>query len=157
MASVTIPSTITIGGIAYKVTAIAPNAFRNCKRLQKVTIGGNIRTIGKSAFSGCSKLRTVVFGKNVTVIGDQAFYKCTALTKIVIPSKVVKIGKKAFFACKKLKDITIKTKKLTRKRIGISAFKGISVKAVVKTPKGKVRVYKKLLQTKGLSKKARVK
>lgn len=155
--SVTIPSTITIGGITYKVTAIAPNAFKNCKRLQKVTIGGNIQTIGKAAFSGCSKLKTVNLGNNVTTIDNQAFYKCTALTKVIIPAKVAKIGKKAFCGCKKLKNITIKTKKLTSKRVGASAFKGIQDKATVKAPKGKAKAYKKLLQAKGLSKKAQIK
>lgn len=155
--TVIVPSTISSNGITYKVTAIAPYAFKNCKWLKKVTIGNNIRIIGKGAFIGCGKLKTVNFGKNVTTIGDQAFYKCTALTKVIIPSKVVKIGKKAFFGCKKLKYITIKTRKLTSKRVGISAFKGTSVKAFVKAPKGKAKTYKKLLQARGLNKKARVK
>lgn len=155
--SVAVPSTITVKGVPYKVTAIAPNAFKDCKKLKKVTIGDNILTIGTSAFSGCSKLKQLRFGKNVTIIGNKAFYKCTALTKIIIPAKVIKIGKKAFYGCKKLSSITIKTTKLTKKRVGASAFKGTAAKAKVKTPKGKTKAYKKLLQSKGLSKKATVK
>lgn len=139
-----------------KVTTIAPNAFKNCKKLKNVTIGNNILVIGKGAFSGCSKLKSVSLGKNVTTIADKAFYKDTSITKIIIPAKVVKIGKQAFYGCKKIKSITIKTTKLTGKRVGASAFKETHSRVRVKTPQGKVKTYKKLLQTKGLSKKATV-
>lgn len=155
--SVKIPSTITIKGVTYKIIAIAPNAFKDCKKLRKVTMGDNILTIGTSAFNGCSKLKSVKFGKNVTTIGDKTFYKCTALAKVIIPARVEKIGKKAFYRCKKLSSITIKTTKLTNKRVGASAFKRTAVKIRVKTPKGKVKTYQKLLRSKGLSKKAKVK
>ena len=37
------------------------------------------------------------------------------------------------------------------------SFKGITKKTVVKVPKGKVKAYKKLLQSKGLDKKVKVK
>ena len=137
--SITIPATVVINGVTYKVTKIADNAF-----------------------SGCRKLKNVTIGENVTTIGDKAFYKCTSLVKITIPSKVKKIGKSAFQNCKKLKNITIKTKKLTAKRVGKNAFKGVGSKyykkVVVKVPGKKyVGKYKKMLQRRGLSKKAKVK
>ena len=137
--SITIPATVVLNGVTYKVTKIADNAF-----------------------SGCSKLKNVTIGKNVTIIGDKAFYKCTSLVKITIPSKVKKIGKSAFQNCKKLKNITVKTKKLTAKRVGKNAFKGVGSKyykkVVVKVPGKKyVGKYKKMLQRRGLTKKAKVK
>lgn len=155
--SVSISNTVTINGITYKVTAIAPNAFKNCKKLTKVTIPSNITIIGKAAFSGCSKLKTVSIGRNVTTIGVKAFYKCTALTKITIPSKVTVIGSQAFYKCKSLKSITIKTTRLTSKNVGSRAFKGIYSKAAIKVPKSKVTVYKKLLKAKGISSQAEIK
>jgi len=130
---VTVPATVEIDGITYKVT-----------------------TIAKSAFSGCSKLKTITIGKNVTTIGDKAFYNCKALTKITIPSKVTKIGKAAFYGCKKLKNITIKTTKLKSSTVGKNAFKGTPKSAVVKVPEKSVKAYKKFLYKKGLYKKAKI-
>ncbi len=132
--SVTIPATVKINGITYKVTSIAKNAFKNNNKLTKVTIG-----------------------KNITTIGDREFYKCTSLKKITIPSKISKIGKQAFYGCKKLKSITIKTTKLTSKNVGKQAFKGIYAKATIKVPKSKLKAYKKLLKSKGVGSKAKIK
>lgn len=155
--TVIIPETITIDGVTYKVTKIADNAFKNNKTITKVVIGNNITAIGNSAFYGASKLKSVTIGANVTSIGDKAFYKCTALTKIVIPAKVNKIGKMAFYGCKNLKNITIKTKKLTTKKVGSKAFKGIHKKAVIKVPKSKLKAYKTMLKKRGIGKSVKVK
>ena len=178
--TVTIPATVKINGVTYKVTKIADNAFKNNKTVTKVTVGSNIKTIGKNAFYKCTKLKTVKIGKNVTSIGsnafygcskltsvtvgsnvttisEKAFYKCTSLTKITIPSKVKKIGKQTFYGCKKLKTITIKTTKLTRSKVGSKAFKGIYSKATIKVPKSKLTSYKKILKAKGVSSKAKIK
>lgn len=155
--SVTIPATVTINNESYKVTSIAKSAFANCKKLKKVVIGSNVKTIGASAFSGCTKLTTVTIGKNVTTIGNKAFYKCTTLAKITIPSKVSSIGKQTFYGDKKLKSITIKTTKLTSKKVGSKAFKGIYSKATIKVPKSKLSSYKKILKAKGVGSKAKIK
>ncbi|MBU5429423.1 leucine-rich repeat protein [Kineothrix sp. MSJ-39] len=90
-ASVTIPATVTINNVTYKVTSIAANAFKNNKKLKKVVIGKNITKIGKKAFYGCSKL------KNITV-------KTTKLTKKNVGSQAFKgIHKKAAFKVPKKK------------------------------------------------------
>ena len=143
---ITVPATITVGGITYKVESVASDAFKNCRKLTSVKISAGVQKIGKNAFSGCSKLSSVTIGKDVTEIGDGAFANCKALKKITIPAAVTKIGKKAFNKCKKLKTVTIKTKKL--KTVGSSAFKGIAKKAVIKLPKAKKAAYKKLLKKK---------
>lgn len=155
--SLTVPATVTIDGVIYRVTSIGANAFKNNTKLLKVKIGENVTTIGAGAFYGCSKLKSITLGKNVTSIGNKAFYKCTRLTKITIPSKVKKIGKQAFYNCRKLKNITIKTSKLTSGRVGSKAFKGIHSKAVIKVPKKKLKSYRKLLKARGIGKKVKVK
>lgn len=155
--TVTIPATVTVNGVTYKVTSISTNAFANNKTITKVIIGKNVNSIGKNAFKNCTKLKTVTIGSNVTTIGTTAFYKCTALTKIIIPAKVSKIGKQAFYGCKKLKTITIKTKKLTTKKVGSKAFKGIYAKATIKVPSSKLSSYKKILKARGVSSKAKIK
>ncbi len=128
-ATVTIPDTITIDGITYKVTSIAKDAFKNDKKLTKVTVGKNVETIGASAFSGCKKLKTVKLGKNLVTIGDKAFSGCTALKKITIPSKVTKLGKQAFYKCSKLETVTMG---LGLQEIGDSAFyKCVKLKKII--------------------------
>jgi M6 family metalloprotease-like protein len=180
VADVKIPDTVIIDGISYRVTEISDRAFMNNKKLTTITIGKNVTSIGTSAFQGCTSLKKVKKGANVKKIGDKAFYgykkltsmnmgskittigknafyKCTALKKITIPGNVKKIGTKAFYGCKNLKTITIKSKKLTSKNVGSKSFKGIHSKATIKVPKSKVNSYKKMLKSKGVGSKAKIK
>lgn len=155
--TVKIPADVKLNGKTYQVTSIGANAFANNKQIKKVEIAGTIKTVGKGAFSGCSKLAAVSGGAGLVSIGDQAFFKCVSLKKFTIGKNVVKIGKKAFGGCKKLKAITIKAIKLTKKNIGKGAFSGTPSNAKVSVPKKKVKAYKKLLQSKGIHKKAKIK
>ena len=50
--TVSIPATVKIRGKKYKVTQIAEGAFKNNKKVTKVTIGSNVSKISKNAFSG---------------------------------------------------------------------------------------------------------
>lgn len=129
-----IPATITVNDITYKVTAIADNAF-----------------------NGCKKLKSVAIGKNIFKIGNKALYKCTSLQKLTIPASVSIIGKQAFCGCNKLKSIMIKSKNLTSKSVGASAFKDIHKKAAITVPKKQKKAYKKWLQTKGIAKSVKIK
>ena len=151
ISNISIPSTVEIDGISYKVTSIAADAFKNNKKLKKIKIGSNVTIIGKNSFSGCSKLETLTIGNNLVSIGDNAFYNCTSLKTVTIPAKVKKIGKQAFYGCKNLKTIKIKTKKLTSKNVGKKAFAKIHPKATAKAPSSCLKFYKKLLQKKGLN------
>ena len=132
--NVKIPASVRYDGVTYKVTSVADKAFRNNKKVTNITVGTNVKSIGRSAFEKCTKLKMVTVGKNVT-----------------------KIGKNAFGGCKNLKTLTIKSAKLTKKGLASGSFKRITKKTVVKVPKGKVKAYKKLLQSKGLDKKVKVK
>lgn len=131
---IVIPTTVTINGTTYNVTAISDNAFSDCKKLKSVTIG-----------------------KYVTTIGNKAFFKCTSLKKITILVSVVKIGQKAFYGCKKLNSIIIKTQKLKSKSVGSQAFKGIHKKATIKVPRKQRKAYQKWLRKKGITKTVKVK
>ena len=155
--SIVIPATVTINGVTYKVIQVAPNAFKDNKKVRKVTIGKNTTVIGAKAFYGCTNLTKVTIGKNVTNIGTMAFYSCKNLKSITIPAKVKKINKKAFYGCKNLKSITIKTKLLTAKSVGKNAFSGIFSQSTIKVPKSKFTSYKKILKAGGISSKAKIK
>ena len=133
--SVTIPGTVTVNGITYKVTKIAANAFKNCKKLKSVKINGNITAIGKSAFQNCTVLKSVAIPKNVTSIGASAFAGCKSLTKVTIKSSNLKtIGKNAF------------------SKAGSKNYK----KLTVKVPKKQLKSYAKKLGKAKLSTKAKV-
>ena len=134
-ATVTIPATVKINGVTYKITAISANAFKNNKKITKVRIGKNVTTIGTNAFNGCRNLKTVTIGSKVATIGNGAFAKCSALTKITLPASVKKVGKNAFLNCVKLKTVT-GGKGLTT--IGVGAFSGCKVLAKI-TLYGKVK------------------
>ncbi len=142
--------------IGNKVKTIAVNAFAGCSKLKKVVLGDAVEVISDNAFANCGKLQTVTMKKKVTQIGARAFYKCKSLKKIVIPASVKKIGKQAFYQCKNLRSITIKTTKLTKKRVGSNAFKGIHAKAKIKVPKKKRALYKKVLRSRGVGKKTKI-
>lgn len=157
LTTITIPGTIVINGRIYKVTSIRKNAFKNNKCLRKVVIGGNVTVIGDNAFYGCRKLKQITISPKITKIGRNAFANCKSLTKISIPASVTSIGTKAFYNCTKLRTIAVKTKKLTNKSVGKSAFKGIAKKAKITVPKSKLKAYKKLLKKKGVSSKAVIK
>ena len=100
-ASVTIPDTVTIDKVTYKVTSIAANAFKNNKKLKKVVIGKNVTKIGKKAFYGCSKLKkitvktTKLTKKNV---GRQAFKGIHKKATFKVPKKKISSYRKVFRA-----------------------------------------------------------
>ena len=132
--SISVPATIKVDGVSYKVVKVADKAFAGCKKLTKVTIG-----------------------KNVTAIGANSFKNCAALTKLTIPAKVTKIGANTFAGCKKLKNLTIKNTKLKAKNLNKKAFSGLTKKTTIKVAKAKVKSYKKMFKKKGLSTKVAVK
>lgn len=146
--TITIPATVTVDGVKYKVTSIASKALQNNTKVTKVTIGKNVKTIGNKAFYGCKSLKTVTMGASVQTIGTQAFQNCTKLTKITVPAKVKTIGKQAFYGCKSLKTVTVKSTKLTS--VGSKAFKNCNKKLTVKVTKAKYAKYKKALTKAGV-------
>ena len=74
--TLTIPTTVKIGGKSFRVTAIGTSAMSGAKKLTTVKIGANIMTVGAKAFCGCSKLSNVtIFSTKLTTAktGANAF------------------------------------------------------------------------------------
>ncbi len=93
--TITIPDTVTIDGITYKVTAISKNAFKNSKKLKKVIIGKNVTKIEANAFNGCKNLKTItVKSTKLKSVGKNAFKGIHAKAKIKVPSSKLKKYKK---------------------------------------------------------------
>lgn len=131
--SAKVPNTIKISGKTYKVTTIASAAFKGNKKLKKITIGKNVKSIGAKAFYGDKKLAS-----------------------LKINSKVLnKIGGYAFSGCKKLKTFTLKSKKLKKKSVKKS-LKGSSIKSI-KTTSSLRKKYKKYFTKKNAGKSVTIK
>lgn len=120
---VNLPDTVTLDGKEYKLTAIAPNAFKNNKKIKVVRLGKNIKSIGDNAFAGCTNLRSITIASNVT-----------------------SIGKNAFKGDKKLSEIIVESKKLVSKKVAKGAFSGIAKKVTIQVPTKKLKSYKKIFK-----------
>ena len=124
---ITIPTTLD----KYTVTGIGKWAFDRCG-LHTLTIEGPIESMGLAAFYECTKLETISFGENIKTIGEQAFQGCSSLTKVTIPDSVTSIGGEAFYECTKLETISFGENIET---IGRWAFTGCSALTNVTIPK----------------------
>lgn len=83
---VSIPSSITINGTSYKVVKIGNNAFKNSKKLTKITVSKNVTSIGKNAFSGCKKLKNITIkSTKLKSIGKNAFKGISKKSTIKVP------------------------------------------------------------------------
>ncbi len=134
--TVKIPDTVKVNGVTYKVTSIKKKAFAKNKKLTKLTIGNNIKTIGDEAFSTCSKLKSVTFGKSVKKIGKKAFFKCKKLkTAKFLGSGAVSVGKQAFKGTPKKMKVNVKKMKKKNYKKTTKALKKGGMKSPKFTPK----------------------
>ena len=115
---------ITIPASAFN---IGDHAFMNCYRLKSIKMTDSNYSqdyhysIGDNAFDGCSSLSSINIPSSVTSIGDYAFYDCDYLTSINIPSSVTSIRPGTFWYCRSLTSINIPSSVTS---IGYHAFIG---------------------------------
>ena len=110
--SASVPTTVKISGKSYKVTEISANAFKNKKKLKKVTIGKNVQKIGNNAFSGCKSLKNItIMGKRLKKVGTNAIKGINKKAVIKVPKTKVKAYKKLFTKKTGYKKNTMKIKK----------------------------------------------
>ena len=93
--TVTIPNTIKVDGISYKVAEIGANAFKNNKKVKKVTIGANVVKIANKAFNKCPSLRNVII-KTTLLTKKTASKKCFSKVHKKMAIKVPKKVKKSY-------------------------------------------------------------
>ena len=111
--TLTVPDTVTVSGKNYKVTEIKANAFKNNKKLKKVTLGKNIEKIGKNAFSGCKNLKNVnIKTTKLTkkTVGANAFKGIHDKAKVKVPKSKLKDYKTIL----KARGIKGKNQKITK-------------------------------------------
>ena len=97
--TVTIPNTITADGISYKVAEVGSNAFKNNKKVKKVTIGANVVKMANKAFNKCPRLRNVIIKTTLLTkktASKKCFIKVHKKMVIKVPKKVKKSYAKIF-------------------------------------------------------------
>ncbi len=91
---VTIQAEVKLDGKKYKVTQIAPGAFRGNTKLKKVIIGKNVQKIGKKAFYGCSNLKKITIKTTklkTGTVGANAFKGLHEKAKAMVPAGKAKV------------------------------------------------------------------
>lgn len=79
---VTIKASVTWRSRKFQVTQIGNKAFKDYKKLQKVTIGRNVSVIGKKAFAGCKSLKLVILTDPKQKLPKNAFVGCPRKPKV---------------------------------------------------------------------------
>ena len=95
MSNVKIPDKVTLAGKSYKVTTVASEAFKNCKKLKSVVIGKGVTAIGAKAFFGCKSLKKITIkSTQLRKVGKKAFKRIHAKAVIKVPKAKLKAYKK---------------------------------------------------------------
>ena len=97
-------------GKTYSVVSIHAKAFSGLKKVKKITIGKNVKTIEKMAFYNCKKLKTVqINATNLKRIDKKAFGKVNGKCLIRVKAKKLSKYKKLLSKGGLNKTIKIKT------------------------------------------------
>ena len=111
--SITIQSTVVVNKETCTVTEIDADAFKNYKKLKKVTIGSNVTKVGKAAFSGCKNLKNIkVQSKVLKTFGKKALKGTNAKLTVKIQKKMssAKLRNKLIKQIKKAGNKKVKVK-----------------------------------------------
>lgn len=101
------------------ITTIDRAAFKDCNKLEEITIPNSVSAIKAFAFSNCSSLSAIKLPEGLKKICEGTFKRCVNLSEIVIPNKVISIGNQAFARCENLRTIRLPD---TIETIGSRAF-----------------------------------
>lgn len=109
LTSVSIPATVSYGGVKYRVTAIGAKAFQKYTKLKSASIGANVKTIGEGAFESCTALTKLIGCAGVETIGKKAFCWDKVLKSVPKLSRCKTVGAYAFYRCYKLTTLSTGT------------------------------------------------
>lgn len=96
--SISIPSGIKV---------IGNSAFKNCDKLEKIELGGEVEILKREAFRGCKSLKEVHLPKNVRKIGESVFRDCISMTSLTVECAEMELGERAFENCATLENIEL--------------------------------------------------
>ncbi len=108
--------------------AVPPEYFSGLSTVTRISVVGDVASVGASAFKGCASLKSVrmsfvgdklpselLYGcssltelpsfSSVKTVGTSAFYGCSLIRKVSLPSGVTFVGESAFEGCAELENI----------------------------------------------------
>ena len=97
-------SEFTIGDKVKRIPACLGYLFLS---LKKVTIPGNVTSIGYRAFRNCTELEKVTIGGDVSPISDKMFPQYAVRADDDAPNAVMNIGDEAFAFCPAISEMTV--------------------------------------------------
>ena len=155
---IVIPESVEYQGREFQVVGISHDAFRDSKRIKKLTIPKSIKSIGEDAFKGCTSLGYLSIDNSietvkadfsglsldsVTFTGEGTFIpnwlkKNNNLRKVTFECpKVETVGDSAFYNCTQLTTIELPH---TIKQTGASSFEGCEKLTGFKLPQALCRI-----------------
>lgn len=87
---------------------IGDYAVFNNKRINRIKLPSDVKTIGVKAFYGCENLSMILASNhNIQVIEDRAFMNCKSLTRIQFIENLKYLGRSVFAGMEKLESIIL--------------------------------------------------
>ena len=116
------PRHLDVSGVS--ISRLFDEAFKDCTRLESVTIQANNwesgKNIGENLFENTPALRSVVFADGVLTVPESMFKNHKGIQFVELPETITSIGANAFSGCTNLQKIEIPDSCVA---IGLNAFK----------------------------------
>ena len=84
----TVPARISVDGVKYTVTAVAPNAFTKWSGVETIILPNTVKSIKANAFTGCKSLKKIVLKNKTAVKVAKNSFKGLNTKKMTIKVKV---------------------------------------------------------------------
>ena len=118
--TITLESSVKLGGKKRTIRSIHSEAFRNMKQANvNLILPNSIEKIGNYAFYDATGLLSIRMNEGLTELGERVFLGCTNLQSVTIPTTLTGIPSTTFAYCESLINIDIPS---SVKVIGDNAF-----------------------------------
>ena len=136
--TVSIPSSVTSGGVQYTVTSIGRFAFRANPNLTAVNIPNSVTTLEYASFYQCTGLTSMSIPSSVTLLEQFVFRNCSSLTQVTFANPNTEIWAQAFQYCTSLTDVTLPQ---ALENIGAGLFYGCTALEHIDIPSTVTSIY----------------
>lgn len=126
--------------ISDSMTTLDNHLFNNCRGLESITFGANLKDLGAGTFFGCTGLTTLSIPEGITNLKGTVFAYCSGLKHIELPKSVGAIASDSFYGCTNI--VSIKVAWDAPFAIGNDVFSGIYTKASLLVPSQTEAVYR---------------
>jgi len=107
------------------VIRIGTRAFKNNKKITKITLGANVVSIKTEAFYACTALREIILPEGLRTIEKAAFQNCSRLKGVVIPSTLSAVPEYCFGYCREMEKVEFNVKEIVSND-GTKRYTGIT-------------------------------